>query len=78
MKASSNLILITIGKYYLISILQEKTLGFREVLRHRIEGNSLVVQWLGLSTFTAGARGLIPCRGTKIPQAAQRRHRIEI
>ena len=32
-------------------------------------GNSLVVQWLGLDPFTAGAWGLIPGRGTKIPQA---------
>ena len=32
-------------------------------------GNSLVVQWLGLSTFTALGQGLTPGRGTKIPQA---------
>ena len=30
-------------------------------------GNSLVVQWLGLSTFTAGGLGSIPSWGTKIP-----------
>ena len=36
-----------------------------------IVGNSLVVQWLGLhaSTAGAGAMGLIPGLGTKIPQA---------
>ena len=35
-------------------------------------GNSLEVQWLGLGAFTAGALGLIPGQGTKIPQAVQR------
>ena len=34
-------------------------------------GNSLVVQWLGLSTFTAEGLGSIPGQGTKIPQAAR-------
>ena len=33
-------------------------------------GNSLVVQWLGLSTFTAMDPGLIPDWGTKMPQAS--------
>ena len=33
--------------------------------------NSLVVQWLGLYTFTAEGVGSIPTRGTKIPQAMQ-------
>ena len=33
-------------------------------------GNSVAVQWLGLSTFTAGSLGLIAAQGTKIPQAA--------
>ena len=33
-------------------------------------GNSLVVQWLGLCTFTAVGPGSIPGQGTKIPQAA--------
>ena len=32
-------------------------------------GASLVVQWLGLHTFTAGGTGLIPALGTKIPHA---------
>ena len=31
-----------------------------------IHGNSLMVQWLGLQTFTAGGTGLIPIWGTKI------------
>ena len=35
-------------------------------------GNSVAVQWLGLSTFTAGSLGLIAAQGTKIPQAAWR------
>ena len=36
----------------------------------RSVGNSLVVQWLGLCTFTAEDAGLIPDQGTKISQAA--------
>ena len=32
-------------------------------------GNSLVVQWLGLRTFSAQGLGSIPGWGTKIPQA---------
>ena len=38
----------------------------------RGEGNSLVVQWLGLHTFPAKGPGSILGRGTKIPQATQR------
>ena len=34
-------------------------------------GNSLAVQWLGLSTFTAVGPGSIPGQGPKIPQAMQ-------
>ena len=33
-------------------------------------GNSLAVQWLGLSAFTAEGSGSIPGWGTKILQAA--------
>ena len=33
-----------------------------------IPGNSLAVQWLELSTFTAEDPGSIPGRGTEIPQ----------
>ena len=36
-----------------------------------IQGNSLVVQWLGLRASTAGGPGSIPSRGIKIPQATQ-------
>ena len=32
-------------------------------------GNSLVVQWLGLCTFTTEGTGSIPGWGNKIPQA---------
>ena len=35
-------------------------------------GNSLVVQWLGLGTFTALGLGSISCRGTRIPKATWR------
>ena len=34
-------------------------------------GNSLLVQWLGLCTFSAEGTDLIPGQGIKIPQAAQ-------
>ena len=34
------------------------------------EGNSLVVQWLGLSAFTAKSVSSVPSQGTKIPKAA--------
>ena len=39
-------------------------------------GNSLVVQWLGLGTFTDMGLGSIPGRGTKIPQTmlCRRKH----
>ena len=33
-------------------------------------GNSLVVQWLGLLTFTPKCLGSIPGQGSKIPQGA--------
>ena len=33
-------------------------------------GTSVVVQWLGLCTFTAGGPGSTPAQGTKIPHAA--------
>ena len=36
-------------------------------IQHRTGGNSLAVQWLGLSTFTAKDTGSIPGQG----QAAQ-------
>ena len=31
----------------------------------KLNGNSLVVQWLGLDTFTDTALGLIPSRGSR-------------
>ena len=42
--------------------------GMGVAIVNRIVGNSLVVQWLGLSAFMTVAPG----RGTKIPQAAWR------
>ena len=35
------------------------------------QGTSLAVQWLELHASTAGGAGLIPVRGTKIPQATR-------
>ena len=39
--------------------------------KHYLPGNLLAVQWLGLGTLPAGAPGLIPSLGTKIPQAVR-------
>ena len=33
-----------------------------------LPGNSFIVQWLGLGTFTAGNPGSVPGRGINIPQ----------
>ena len=44
----------------------------------KILGNSLVVQWLGLCTFTAKGPGSVPGRGTKIPQAMQHSQKKKI
>ena len=41
-------------------------------------GNSLVVQWLGLCTFTAKGPGSIPGRGTKILQDTQHSQKNKI
>ena len=41
-------------------------------------GSSLVVQWLGLSAFTAGAPGSIPGQGTAILQAMRRSQKKQI
>ena len=41
------------------------------LLKTMYTGTSLAVQWLVLSTLTAGARGSIPGQGTKILQATQ-------
>ena len=42
-----------------------------ENIKKNKTGNSLVVQWLELSTFTAGGVGSIPGWGAGIPQASQ-------
>ena len=41
----------------------------RQALKCVGYGNSLEVQWLGLSASTAGGTGSIPGWGTKIPKA---------
>ena len=38
-------------------------------LKKKLLGNSLAVQWLGLSALTAVGQGSIPSQGTKILQA---------
>ena len=54
--------------------LLNQPIDFALVILIEIEnlGNSLVVQWLGLHTFTAEGRGSVPGWGTKIPQAEGR------
>ena len=50
-----------------------QTLHFKNLyLRMTLTGNSLAVQGLGLSAFTAVDWGSIPGQGTKIPQSAWR------
>ena len=44
-------------------------------LRNYSLGNSLVVQWLGLCTFTAEGPGSIPGQGAKIPQAKKKKEK---
>ena len=39
-------------------------------------GTSVVVQWLGLLTFTAGGPGSTPAQGTKILHAAMHSQQI--
>ena len=39
------------------------------MLKLKIQGTSLVVQWLRLCAFSAVDAGSIPGRGTKIPHA---------
>ena len=46
----------------------EDTQGHHDSRINR-DGNSLEVQWLGLSTLTAEGLGSIPGQETKIPQA---------
>ena len=41
--------------------------------RLSLTGNSLVVQWLGLHTSTAGGTGSIPGQRTKIPETEEKR-----
>ena len=43
----------------------------KELIKEMFTGNSLEVQWLGLSAFIAEDLGSIPGQGTKIPQALQ-------
>ena len=44
-------------------IMRISSLGMEELM---LNGNSLVVQWLGLHASTAGGMGSIPCPGSKI------------
>ena len=47
------------------------------VTQEEEEGNSQVVQWLGLHTFTAKRPGSIPGRGTKIIQPKKKKRENE-
>ena len=53
---------------YIPGHMKNYSLNFKSQFKY--PGKSLVVQWLGFCTFTAEGPGLIPGRGTKIPQAA--------
>ena len=50
---------------------KKKPLKFIGDIIYGCLGNSLVIQWLGLCTFTTKGLGSIPGWGTKIPQAPQ-------
>ena len=61
------------GKHYLallsnISMFTRKKFCYHYILKN-IQGNSLAVQWLRLSTFNAGGVSSIPAQGTKIQHA---------
>ena len=47
---------------YILLQLKKKPL-MQQILKRLNFGNSLVVQWLGLSAFTAGGLGSIPGQG---------------
>ena len=49
--------------------LESLEIGFRDLLGKPLQGISLVVQWLGHHTSTAGVTGSNPGQGTKIPHA---------
>ena len=53
-----------------LSVKQNKT-SYTFIFKKWGAGNSLAVQWLGLSAFTAMGLGSISGRGTKIPQATR-------
>ena len=58
-----------------ISLLAVRLDQVFRVKKNPILGTPLVVQWLGLGTFTSGGTGSIPSWGTKIPQAGRHRQR---
>ena len=52
-------------------------LNFKRIKEKDSLGISLVVQWLRLHTFNAGATGSIPSRGTKVPHASWHSQKIK-
>ena len=57
------------GLFQGVSSSHQVTTRDTEMRKSKCQGSSLVVQWLGLCTFTARGLGSIPGRGTKILQA---------
>ena len=51
-----------------ISMFKRKKFCYHYILKN-IQGNSLAVQWLRLSTFSAGGVSSIPAQGTKTQHA---------
>ena len=57
------------GLFQGVSSSHQVTMIDTQTLKSKCQGSSLVVQWLGLCTFTASGLGSIPGQGTKILQA---------
>ena len=72
-KTGKGLIIYIIKYIYIyLNLFFQKSARKRKAQRKLGRGRSfLVVQWLGLGTFTAVARGSIPGQGTKISQATR-------
>ena len=57
------------GKFTSVCLWRTRAVCLGRTWKEDGKGTSLVVQWLRLSTSTAGGEGLNPRRGTRIPHA---------